>query len=102
LSAVVRRRDAPLRRGAARTAADRYVERYASVGLARALVAHSLLGLDSMRTLKQRLDHTPGLGRRLGLRGALSPLKPVGYTSAAEHTFLAAIAVYLFALLSAG
>lgn len=69
LSALVRRSDGPLRRGVAKTAADRYVKRYASLGLARALVAYFLLGLDSMGTLKQRLDHTPGLGRRLGLKG---------------------------------
>ena len=60
---------APLRRGVKQTGADRYVKKYRSVDFALALVAHFLLGIGSLRQLKERLDHDSHLRRYVRLGG---------------------------------
>lgn len=58
-----------LRRGVGQTDADRYVKRYGSTDFALALVSHYLIGTDSLRQLKERLDHSPRLRRHVQLHG---------------------------------
>lgn len=59
----------PLECGVRATDADRYVKRYRSRALAHALICHRILGIDSLRQLKRRLDHDPLLRRHVRLGG---------------------------------
>jgi len=67
LQALTRRCRSPLHRGVRQSQADRYVKRHRSVEFALALVMHFLLGLSSLRQLKERLDLDVRLRRHVRL-----------------------------------
>ena len=69
MHAVCRRCRGPLWRGVRRTGADRYVKRHRSVDFALALMSYSLLGQNSLRGLKRRLDQDELVARCVGWRG---------------------------------
>ncbi len=69
LHAMVRSCREPLRRGVELMQADRYVKRYKSADFAMALVSHFMLGTDSLRQLKDRLDDDEHLRRHVALGG---------------------------------
>jgi len=69
LQAMTRRCRRALHRGVDLTQADRYVKRYKSVELALALVCYFVLGIGSVRQLKERLDHDPRLRSHVRLNG---------------------------------
>ncbi len=69
LQAMTRRCRKPLHRGVRLTQADRYVKRYGSVEFALALICYFVLGIGSLRRLKEHLDHNPRLRRHVRLGG---------------------------------
>lgn len=69
LQALTRRCRGPLQRGVQQTQADRYVKKHRSVEFGLALVSHFILGLSSLRQLKERLDQDGPLRRHVRLIG---------------------------------
>jgi len=69
LQAMTRCCRKPLGRGVDQTDADRYVKRHRSVEFALALISFFILGIDSLRQLKQQLDESPRLRRHVRLNG---------------------------------
>lgn len=67
--AMTRRCRQALRRGVKATRADRYVKRHRSTEFALALVSYFVLGIGSLRQLKERLDHDRHLRRHVRLSG---------------------------------